>query len=152
MSVLTFKSVSGICISYFVNYGVQRSMAANSAQWRLPFGLQMLPGVLLLGVITQNESPRWLVEKHRYSEAKRSLATVRAKPIDDPTVEQELSEIIEDFEGQEKMSLLEQLKTACSGKKMLYRCSMPIILMFWQQWTGTNCKSLPNLKKLFKFR
>jgi hypothetical protein len=36
------------------------------------------------------------------------------------------------------MPMLAQLKAACSGKKMLYQSSFVVLLMFWQQWTGTN--------------
>lgn len=97
----------------------------------------MLPGVLLLiGIVFQNESPRWLVEKNRITEAAQALATVRGKPTDDPEVIQELDEIIADFNGHEKLPMMAQLKAACSGKKMLYRSSFVVLLMFFQQWTG----------------
>ena len=99
----------------------------------------MLPGALLLvGIIFQNESPRWLVEKNRIKDAAKALAHVRGKPVEDPEVIQELDEIIADFNGHEKLPLVAQLKAACSGKRMLYRSSFVVILMFWQQWTGTN--------------
>ncbi|KAK5010404.1 hypothetical protein LTR39_004722 [Cryomyces antarcticus] len=127
-------------LSYFVNYGVNLNIPGNSAKkWRIPFALQMLPGVLLLvGIVFQNESPRWLVEKNRHEEARSALARVRSKSQEDPSVVQELDEIIEDFMGHEKMSLRAQLKAVCESKRMFYQCSMAVILMFWQQWTGTN--------------
>jgi SP family sugar:H+ symporter-like MFS transporter len=89
-------------------------------------------------MLFMNESPRWLVEKSRVTDAAKALAHVRGKPIDDPEVIQELDEIIQDFSGHEKMPLVAQMKAACSSKKMFYRTSFGIILMFWQQWTGTN--------------
>ena len=140
MSVLTGDSVTGIMLSYFVNYGVTRSMSSDDdAQWRVPFALQMLPGVLLLaGIIFQNESPRWLVEKSRHDDAARALAHVRGRSQDDPVVTKELDEIIADFESHAKISLLGQLKTICSNRKYFYRYSMAVILMAFQQWTGTN--------------
>ena len=111
----------------------------NSAKWRIPFALQMLPGVILLaGIVTQNESPRWLVEKNRLNEAAKALSQVRGKPADDADVLQELDEIIADFNGHEKMSMTAQVKAACSSKTMFYRSSFAVILMFFQQWTGTN--------------
>lgn len=85
-----------------------------------------------------NESPRWLVEKNRYHDAAKALATVRGKSIDDAEVIEELDEIIADFNGHEKMPLIAQVKASVSGKKMFYRSSFVVILMFWQQWTGTN--------------
>jgi SP family sugar:H+ symporter-like MFS transporter len=99
----------------------------------------MLPGIfLLIGMLFQNESPRWLVEKNRISDAAKALAHVRRKSVEDPEVGQELDEIIADFNGHEKMPMVAQLKAACAGKKMLYRSSFVVLLMFWQQWTGTN--------------
>lgn len=134
-------NVTGICLSFFVNYGINLDITSryNSAKWRVPFALQMLPGVILLvGIIFQNESPRWLIEKNRIAEAAKALAHVRAKPVDDPDVVQELDDIIADFNGHEKMPMVAQLKSACSNKKMMYRSSFAVILMFFQQWTGTN--------------
>lgn len=129
-------------MSYFINYGVIRSIStSSSAQFRLPFALQMLPGMLLLGgIICQNDSPRWLVEKNRPEAAKHVLARMRAKPADDQTILHELSQITDDFCGYERISMVNQLKAAFADRKTFYRFSMAIVLMFWQQWTGTNCK------------
>jgi SP family sugar:H+ symporter-like MFS transporter len=133
-------NVTGICLSFFVNYGISQDIKTlSSAKWRIPFALQMLPGFLLLaGIFFQNESPRWLVEKNRLTEAAQALATVRSKAVDDPAVIQELDEIVMDFQGHEKLPLRAQLKAACSSKRMFYQSSFAVILMFWQQWTGTN--------------
>lgn len=133
--------VTGICLSFFVNYGINLDIKDpfDSTKWRVPFALQMLPGVLLLaGIFFQNESPRWLVEKNRIEDAAKALAKVRGKSVEDPAVIQELDEIINDFNGHEKMSMVAQVKAACSDKRMFYQSSFAIILMFWQQWTGTN--------------
>lgn len=133
-------NVTGIMLSYFVNYGISKQITdpENSAQWRIPFAIQMLPGLLLLLVFFQNESPRWLVEKGRFSQAKRALSHVRALPEDDPALLEELHEIVADFEGKEKLSLGLQVKAACASKKMFYQSSIGVVLMFCQQWTGTN--------------
>lgn len=134
-------NVTGICLAFFVNYGINLDITSDTdeAKWRIPFALQMLPGAILLaGMLFMNESPRWLVEKNRITDAAKALATVRGKPVDDPDVVQELDEIIQDFNGHEKMPLMAQIRAAGSSKKMFYRTSFGIILMFWQQWTGTN--------------
>lgn len=142
--------MTGICVSFFINYGINLDITSryDSAKWRVPFALQMLPGVILLiGIIFQNESPRWLIEKNRITEAAKALAHVRGKPVDHPDVVQELDDIIADFNGHEKMPMVAQLKSACSNKRMFYRSSFAVILMFWQQWTGmmkpsAGCKPL----------
>lgn len=133
-------NVTGIMISYFVNYGISKQITdpTNSAQWRVPFALQMLPGVMLLLVAFQNESPRWLVEKNRIAEARRALARVRALAEDDPALQEELEEIVADFEGKERLSLATQVRAAFASRKAFYQSSIGVVLMFWQQWTGTN--------------
>lgn len=140
-------NVTGIMLSYFINYGIEINMAGtNPAKWRIPFALQMLPGTLLLaGIIFQNESPRWLVEKNRVAEARRALAHVRCRPEDDPVVLRELDEIVEDFQGREKLPLVKQIKGAFESKRIFYQTSLGIVLMFWQQWTGTNRYFFPSL-------
>ncbi|OJD33496.1 uncharacterized protein BKCO1_3000042 [Diplodia corticola] len=133
-------NVTGIMLSYFVNYGISNhiSSATDSTKWRVPFALQMLPGAFLLLIVFQNESPRWLVEKNRLADAKRALAHVRARSEDDAVLLQELDEIITDFHGKERLSLVTQMKAVCANKKIFYQSSMAVVLMFWQQWTGTN--------------
>ncbi|QSZ32260.1 hypothetical protein DSL72_001834 [Monilinia vaccinii-corymbosi] len=131
---------TGIMLAYFINYGINKNMAGNDPlKWRIPFALQMLPGLFLgLGLFFQNESPRWLVEKDRHEEALLALSHVRRRSPDDPLIEREYNEIIADFHGKEKLSLLRQVKLTISHKASLYAVSMAAILQFWQQWTGTN--------------
>lgn len=131
---------TGIMLSYFVNYGIEKNFKGRAdLKWRIPFALQMLPGLfLLVGILSQNESPRWLVEKNRIDDARIALSQVRAKSGQDPSVEHELQEIINDFRGREKMSIAQQIRAAFEGRNVFYPCSMAIILMFWQQWSGTN--------------
>lgn len=133
-------NVTGIMLSYFVNYGIslQITSSTNSAKWRVPFALQMLPGILFLLICFENESPRWLVEKNQFEQAKHALSHVRARSPEDPVLLEELADIVADFEGKERLSITQQLRAACSSKAMLYQSSMAVILMFWQQWTGTN--------------
>lgn len=85
----------------------------------------MLPGALLLiGIIFQNESPRWLVEKNRIEDARKALATVRALPFNSDLVERELEDIIDDFNGHEKMPLMTQIRVTCSDAKTFYVFAM----------------------------
>ncbi|KAG8686210.1 hypothetical protein FRC11_009343, partial [Ceratobasidium sp. 423] len=62
----------------------------HSAQWRVPMGLQLLPGViftvLMIGV---RESPRWLASKERKEEAIRTLAWLRCVDMNKPSSPQD---------------------------------------------------------------
>ncbi|CAE6470843.1 unnamed protein product [Rhizoctonia solani] len=134
--------VFGIAFSFWVNYGLLQQYGESPnipQQWRIAFALQMLPGVLLVAsMLTQRESPRWLAERGRSEECKEVLASLRGLNVHDPLIEEEYALIKADFEGRVKLSLTEQLREATSSRKMLYRCSLPFILMAFQQWTGVN--------------
>jgi MFS family permease len=68
----------GILASYLVAYGL-----ASSANWRLMFGLAVIPAVLLfVGLLTQAESPHWLIRQGREDEARRVLRRLREGDLD----------------------------------------------------------------------
>ena len=57
-------------------------IVAGSLSWRIPLGLQLLPGILLgLGVFLLPASPRLLVLQGRREEALASLAKLRLRPL-----------------------------------------------------------------------
>ncbi|KAF7939367.1 uncharacterized protein EAE97_007447 [Botrytis byssoidea] len=133
-------NVTGIMLAYFINFGMNKNVAGNNPlKWRIPFALQMLPGIFLgLGLFFQNESPRWLVEKDQHEKALHALSRVRRRSPIDPLIQREFNGIIADFHGKEKLTLLRQMKLTISNKSSFYAVSLSAILMFWQQWTGTN--------------
>ncbi len=77
----------GILISYLVDYGL-----SSSGNWRLMFGLAAAPAVLLfVGILSQRESPYWLIERGRGEEARSVLA--RLRPAGE--IDREIAEIRE---------------------------------------------------------
>jgi sugar porter (SP) family MFS transporter len=76
----------GILVSFLVDYAL-----SSSADWRLMFGLATIPGVLLfVGMLTQAESPVWLVTHGRIAEARKVLVRVRSADHD---IDGEINEI-----------------------------------------------------------
>jgi sugar porter (SP) family MFS transporter len=76
----------GILVSFLVDYGL-----SSSEDWRLMFGLAAIPALLLfVGMLTQAESPVWLVTHGRISDARRVLVRVRSVDHD---IEGEIDEI-----------------------------------------------------------
>jgi MFS family permease len=77
---------AGILVSFLVDYAL-----SSSADWRLMFGLATIPAALLfVGMLTQAESPVWLVTHGRIAEARRVLARVRSADHD---IEGEIDDI-----------------------------------------------------------
>jgi sugar porter (SP) family MFS transporter len=77
---------TGILASFLVDYRL-----SSSADWRLMFGLATIPAVLLfVGMLTQAESPVWLVTQGRITDARKVLARVRSADHD---VEGEIQDI-----------------------------------------------------------
>ena len=63
----------GILIQYFIQFGC--SYIEGVASFRIPWGLQMIPAIVLsVGMLFFPESPRWLVDHDREAEALEILA------------------------------------------------------------------------------
>lgn len=126
----------GIMIMFFICYGC--SFLRGSGVFRVPWGLQMLPAILLfLGLLMLPESPRWLARKDRWEQAKDVLVLVHARG--DPNsamVAKELAEIREvvDFERQNAdVTYMELLKP-----NMINRTHIGLFMQIWSQLTGMN--------------
>ncbi|KAA1477154.1 sugar transporter [Dentipellis sp. KUC8613] len=137
--MVQFANNVGIMLSYWVNYGSSQNMPFGSMQWRMPFIIQIIPGFLFIFcMLFQPESPRWLVEQGEFDRAASSLAFAAGRTIDDPSVLFTLEEIKEDFHGKERLPLWQQLKLMGESRATFVRCLIPSLVMFFQQWTGTN--------------
>lgn len=81
-----------IFISYIIDLGTHT--INGSASWRIPVGLQMLWGLILLsGIFFLPESPRHLLGRGRIDEARRVIAELASAPEDDPVVTETLEEL-----------------------------------------------------------
>ena len=80
---------------YYISYGA--TFTHSNAAFRIPWGLQMLPAVLLLAAVPfMPRSPRWLASNDRWEEAMEVLAALRARgDRTNPEVVAEMQEIQE---------------------------------------------------------
>ncbi|KAJ6507955.1 general substrate transporter [Mycena vitilis] len=130
----------GIMLSYWVNYSASLNIPATTdRQWRVPFAVQVIPGVLFVLLVPFfPESPRFLVEHGKDDLAARSLAFVVRTSPDDKAVLETVAEIKADFAGRANLSVLQQLAHMFDSRAIALRCTIPSLVMFFQQWTGTN--------------
>lgn len=129
----------GVAISYWTNYGVQQTIAPGPEIWRIPFGIQLIPGGLMtFGLIFTRESPRWLVMRGREPEALRNLAFLRRRPVTDHALIEELAEIEaavrEEREAREGLGLREAF--LAPGNRI--RFIIAIVIFILQQFSGQN--------------
>jgi sugar porter (SP) family MFS transporter len=77
---------TGSLVAFLVDYWL-----SSSGNWRLMFGLAAIPAVLLfVGMLTQAESPVWLVTHDRIDSARKVLVRVRSSDHD---IDGEIDEI-----------------------------------------------------------
>jgi sugar porter (SP) family MFS transporter len=130
--------VIGSTFAYWLDYGVSLHVPEGTSQWRIPVAIQLVPGGLMfVGLFFLKESPRWLMKKGRSEEALNSLAYIRNDSETSEEVVKEFAEITaaiqEENAATEGMTWKECLKPTNR-----YRFFLAFVLMFWQQFSGTN--------------
>jgi len=126
----------GILLQYFVQFGC--SYIEGDASFRIPWGVQIIPAIILsVGMLWFPESPRWLIDHDRETEALEILADVHGNgnPNDD-LVQLEFTEIKNQVD-------IERTQGAKSYKDLLNsdalrRTSLGMSLQMWSQLTGMN--------------
>ncbi|KAJ7069602.1 general substrate transporter [Mycena amicta] len=129
----------GIALSFWVNYFASKTIQPTERQWRIPFALQIVPGVLfLLLTPLQPESPKYLIENEEYTRAAQTLAFLNNCAPDDDLVVDIIREVKTDFSGKTHLSSVKQIRAMGESRSVLVRCGIPPLVMFFQQVTGTN--------------
>lgn len=91
-------------IMFYISYGC--SHIDGPAAFRIPWGLQMIPAILLFcGLLFLPESPRWLAKNDRWEESLAVLALCHGNgDVNNIYVEKEMQEIKESIEFDRKNS------------------------------------------------
>ncbi|KAJ7597770.1 sugar transporter [Mycena floridula] len=131
----------GVMLSYFLNFGIGIHLTAKPSAkiWQIPFGFQLVPaGIMLLGLLTVKESPRFLASVGKNDLALANLAYLRKEPASNENVMHEMAEI--EASIAEERAAREGLgwKEAFFGKGNFIRFFIAFIVFLLQQWGGQN--------------
>ncbi|KAG6907339.1 hypothetical protein DXG01_009296 [Tephrocybe rancida] len=158
MALEQFSIVLGVVFGFWTGF-LTRSIP-SSASWRIPLGIQLLPGAILgLGCFFLPPSPRLLVLHGRYDDALGSLARLRLRSSeeaqDDPLLQIELLEMrvettlvqraLDDgvTDGNDQLQPW-NLKAEFRAWRRLFqrkyrdRTWIGVLIMVFQQWSGIN--------------
>jgi len=131
----------GGLVGFWINYGLQETMAPSHRQWIIPFAVQLIPaGLLLMGAFWIRESPRWLFTKGRREQAIQNLCWIRNLPADDLYIVEELAAIDAQLEYERVHVGAGFWKpfAALKQPKVLWRFFLGGMLFLWQNGSGIN--------------
>lgn len=121
----------GILVMFYIGFGC--SFIHGIKSFRITWGLQMIPGFLMLmGAMFLHESPRWLASKGRWEETAQVLTAIYKCDPESPVIREEIEEFQRDLEVKPAKFIdlfrKQNIKqTFCAG-----------YAMFTQQYCGTN--------------
>lgn len=124
--------VSGMLISYIVDYFLRE--LPIEIGWRLMLSIAAIPALILyLGVLKLPESPRFLIKKGKFEEAKTVLTHIR----NNQDVEKEYNEIKNTIQLENKTLTNHSLATLFNGKYR-YLVVAGLGVAAFQQFQGAN--------------
>lgn len=126
----------GILIMFYISYGC--SSLTGPIAFRLPWGLQAIPAVLLFGALFwMPESPRWLARNDRWDECHGILSRIHSgKDQDESFVRMEMQQLRATCDHERthpEVSLLDLVRPP-----MLWRMHIGMFVQIWSQLTGIN--------------
>ncbi|KAA1478057.1 general substrate transporter [Dentipellis sp. KUC8613] len=129
--------IMGIFISYIIDLGTHT--IKNSASWKIPVGLQMLWGLILMsGILFLPESPRHLLFTGRTDEARSVIAELNSVPEDDALVTSAIAELEVAIAAENEGGRATWLECFSTRNQLWKRTINGMMLQFIQQLNGQN--------------
>ncbi|EOD49120.1 Quinate permease [Neofusicoccum parvum] len=132
----------GGLVGFWINYGLDETMAPSHTQWLIPFAIQLIPaGLLLVGAFWIKESPRWLFQKGHRELAMRNLCWIRNLPADDLYIVEEVAFIDAALEEQRAtigLGFWKPFQAVGRSRKVQWRFFLGGMLFLFQNGSGIN--------------
>lgn len=132
----------GTCVGFWVNYGISEHGPYGTASWMTPFGLQLIPGgVLIIGMLFMSESPRYLARTQGRESAEAGLSALRNLEKDHPYLIEELGHVMDQIEQEQIFAVGKGLKATVNmvcRKGNWNRLVIGNVMMIFMQMAGSN--------------
>jgi sugar porter (SP) family MFS transporter len=129
--------IMGIFLSYIIDLGTHS--IKGSASWRIPVGLQLVWGLVLMsGIFFLPESPRHLLGEGREDEARSVIAELNGVPVDDPLVSEDMEELAFGIKAENEGGKAGWLECFSARNALWKRTGNGMMLQFIQQLNGQN--------------
>ena len=154
ISCYQLNIIFGIVISYGITWATSTRAADNSLSWRIPVGMQLLWGIMLITIMLFiPESPRWLQNENRPDEARKVMADMRGISLQptgpngelrgDATMEREYTDMADGIRAEKEAFAGTNWLTGwfvcfSTKQKMWYRTGLGMMLQTLQQLNGQN--------------
>jgi sugar porter (SP) family MFS transporter len=125
VALYQFNIVLGILIAFLSNY-LLRNVGENA--WRWMIGVEAFPALIYtLLVFTVPKSPRWLISKHRYEEARKVLEIINPEGDVDALMNEIKTESETHIKGE-----------TIFMKKYRFPLMLAFLIAFFNQFSGIN--------------
>ncbi|KAM0790229.1 hypothetical protein ACM66B_005541 [Microbotryomycetes sp. NB124-2] len=92
----------GTLAGFWINYGLNQTVAPGTFQWQFPIVVQFFPAAILgIAMFFVPETPRFLMFKGKHEEAQRVLVKLRNLPLEHPYLQWELKQTQAQVEAEE---------------------------------------------------
>ncbi|SCV02130.1 LAMI_0G16160g1_1 [Lachancea mirantina] len=127
----------GLLLASCVNQGTHAR--TDSGSYRIPIAIQLLWAIILIvGMLILPESPRFYVMRGKVPQAANSLSKLRGLPKTHPVIENELQEIVANYEFEKALGSTTIWDCFRRGNHQLKRIMIGIVIQALQQLTGIN--------------
>ncbi|PPQ73462.1 hypothetical protein CVT24_007553 [Panaeolus cyanescens] len=129
--------IIGLFLSYVLDLATHH--IPNSASWRVPVGLQLLLGLVLLsGIFFLPESPRHLLGQGKSAEARRVIAALNGVPETDELVDELVAELDYAIHAENDGGKATWAECFSTRNALWKRTGNGMMLQFLQQLNGQN--------------